>query len=1041
MKAFSKDIFRTIKGSMGRFMAIFLIVGLGSGFYAALNMVCPDMKYCANNYFDNTNMMDVRIVSTMGLTQDDLSAIKDLDCVDKAALAYETDIYGGLGGKQFSIRVHSLTNDANVNTVELKEGRFPEKSGECVISNDCIIAADKSIGEKISVDECITDIDTTLSVKEFEIVGKVESPLYVSFASPGTSNLGSGQLDEYIYVTEDSFAQDYPYNEVFLTAANAKELDSYSSQYDSLIDSVTTKLKEIAPEREQARYDQLKGDAQSELDEKKKEFEDKRDETNQKLDDAQSQLDSSKAKLDSSKSKLDKTPGQLNEAQEKLDSAQAEIDSGKQQLSQMKSQLADVNSNIDSVNAGLAQIEQAESYGQQSEQMTQQKNELTAQLASLQSAKAQLEAGISQAESSIAAGEAQIAQGNSQLESARSHYSSGLSQYKSGQSQYSSGAQDLAENRTTAETELADAQKKLDEAQEKIDDIEKPEWMVMDRSKIVTAASYESDAERVDNIAKIFPLIFFLVAALVALTTMTRMIEEERLNIGTYKALGYSRAQISRKFLVYALLASAAGAILGIVLLSEILPTVIIVAYSILYRMPHGILMPINLPIAAISFAAGVGITVLVTLASTWASLHENPASLMRPKTGKAGKKILLERIKPIWKKMSFSWKVTTRNIARYKKRSIMTIIGIGGCTALLLTGFGLGDAVNDIIDKQFGQTILYNVTVTENDDLSDEKKQELATLIEDSKELETYTKAEIQPIVSTSDKADGKELNITMVVPEKPSEFDKVWQLRDRTSKQNFEISDDGVYICEKLKSLLNVDVGDDVILCTQDDMGNATNQRINAKVAGVFENYVNNYIVCSDKFYNELFKTQAPEYSSYYGKLKNETADRDGFAEKLKATDSVKTITYNDEVIDTYRTALSSVNMVVIVLVVCAALLAFVVLYNLNNINICERRREIATLQVLGFMRKEVEMYIYRETIVLTIVGCLVGLLFGIWLEGFVVNSAESDYFMFGKEIHALSFLISGVITVAFSLFVMFVMRRKFDKVDMVESLKSAE
>ena len=279
------------------------------------------------------------------------------------------------------------------------------------------------------------------------------------------------------------------------------------------------------------------------------------------------------------------------------------------------------------------------------------------------------------------------------------------------------------------------------------------------------------------------------------------------------------------------------------------------------------------------------------------------------------------------------------------------------------------------------------------------------------------------------------------MVVPEKTSEFDKVWKLRDRASQQDFEISNDGVYICEKMKTVLNVDVGDEIILCTQDDMGNATSQRINAKVAGVFENYVNNYLVCSEKFYNELFETETPEFSSYYGKLKNENADRDAFAEKLKATGSVKTITYNDEVIDIYRTALSSVNMVVIVLVVCAALLAFIVLYNLNNINICERRREIATLQVLGFMRKEVEMYIYRETIVLTIVGCLVGLLFGIWLEGFVVNSAEGDYFMFGKQIHALSFLISAVITVAFSLFVMFVMRRKFDKVDMVESLKSAE
>ena len=1029
MNSFAKDIARTIRKSLGRFLALFLIVALGCGFYGALRMTGTDMRLTIDKYYDDSNLMDVRVVSTIGLESSDLDAVKAVEGVENASLAYETDITGELHGEQITTRVHSLTNDSNINQITLKEGRFPENNNECVISTDCIIGIDKNIGDKIVVDDCISDIDSTLTTREFEIVGKVESPLYVSFTTAGTSNLGSGKLQEYIYVTEDAFAEKYPYNEIFLTVTGAKEDNSHEQVYQDKIDKVISKLNDIAPERKEARVASLKDSAQEELNKNLEEYNNKKAEVDSQLAEAQTTLDNSKATLDSSKATLDQTPAKLQSAQDQLNSARSELESGKETLSSLQKQLDSANENI----ASLEKIMNA--FPEDSSERAQYQAKLT----ELYAGKTQLESLVDQAKAAVEAGQKQISVGESQLTDAKSQYYSGLAQYESGLQQYNTGVSELAEKKATAEKELLDAKTKLDEAQAEIYKIEGSDWLIMDRSKIYSVASFKSDAERVDGIAQIFPLFFFLVAALVALTTMTRMIEEERLNIGTYKALGYSRRRISLKFIVYALLASGLGGVVGVIALSQLLPKIIMVAYSIMYRVPEDHVLVVDPAISAISLGFGIGLTLLVTVIVTWRSMHEEPASLMRPKVDKRGAHILLERFPSLWNKLTFSWKVTFRNLLRYKARSFMTIIGIAGCTALLLTGYGMSNAINDIIDKQYGQTVHYNTTVTENEEVTETQRGEVDQIISDTNQVESSAKAEIDSVVSTC--SGKKDLNVTLVVPENYDQFTKLWTIRNRISKESLKLNDDGVIICEKLANVYGLNVGDEITICEQDDMGNATNRRISVKVSGIFENYVANYIIAPSKVYSKLFYDTEPQYHSYYAKLANDGANRTSFAESARATGAVKTIAYNDEAITTYRNALKSVDMVVIVLVACAAVLAFIVLYNLNNINICERRREIATLQVLGFNDREVEFYIYRETIILTLLGCAAGLIAGILLESFVVTSAEVNQVMFGRDIHLTSFLISSAITIVFSAIVMFVMRRKFTKVDMVESLKSAE
>ncbi|MBQ6395198.1 MAG: ABC transporter permease, partial [Atopobiaceae bacterium] len=558
-----------------------------------------------------------------------------------------------------------------------------------------------------------------------------------------------------------------------------------------------------------------------------------------------------------------------------------------------------------------------------------------------------------------------------------------------------------------------------------------------------SVASYKQNSERIDHIAEVFPLMFFLVAALVALTTMTRMVEEERVEIGTHKALGFTTAQITMKYVSYALLAGLAGSVVGILILSQVLPYVVIIAYNIMYGIPlPPFPIPIDLSIAFMATVAGVGITLIATWGAAAATLREVPAQLMLPRAPAAGKRILLEHITPIWKRMSFTWKVTMRNLFRYKRRLAMTIIGIAGCTALLLTGLGLHDSIWDIIDNQFegpDPIVHYSVMVGFDEEIRPEQREEARKVLEETGEATVLTFAENENMQAGSARSKDN-VAVSVLIPLDCDSFTETITMRDRITGAPIEMDGSSVIITEKAANILGVRAGDTITLYEQDDIGNAIGSGYAFTIDAVTESYVRHFLYVGNDAWKEVMG-EGMEPNMVLANVRDEEEVRLEVSRSLHDVGGISTVSFNSEAIQTYRQSLSSVNMIVVVLVVAAAALAFIVLYNLTNINIVERTREIASLKVLGFTRIDVAIYVFREVFLLVIMGAVLGLGLGTVLEGFVVKAAEVDVVMFGRDIHPPSYLIAFVVTLVFTGLVMLAMLPKLRSIDMVESLKSVD
>ncbi|MFQ7064069.1 MAG: FtsX-like permease family protein [Eggerthella lenta] len=1174
--AFNTETLRSITHSLGRFLAIAAIVALGTGFYAGLRMTAPDMKLAADEYFDGTSLMDIRVLSTLGLTDDDIAALRHVEGVEAVMPARETDVMASIDGEQYATRVHSLpdaarTSDTSdgvharsddpdyLNRPLLVRGSWPQKTGECVLSANLVENDAIAVGDTLTITEGVQDVDQTLVTRTYTVTGFVNAPYYATSSSMGETTLGSGSIQQYMYVPESDFSADLPYTEAYLAVRGVANERASSDAYQRLVDEVADRIKALAPEREQARVDQLKSDAQKELDEKRADYERERADAQSQLDDAKRQLDDAAATIAASEQELAdgqaaydsgaselasrraSAQAQLDDAERQIAEGQAQLDAQRPQLDDAAGQLqaaraqwqqgadalaaawgdwqrqsdeldagitraqagvADAAAGVDRIQKGIDALEEqikqldpdkdaqkiAELRAEQDALKAQQQDlraqmalvqatlddlvnvqkpkleaaraelqgkqdvldsskvELEQQQAAYEGGKAQFDASarkLDQARADLASSrsqaDAQIAAAQQQLDDAAARLQDGRAQLEQGRADYDSGLAEYEQKKSDADAQLADAERRLDDAQKQIDDLERPEWLVMDRTANYGAASFEADADRVDSIAAVFPFIFFLVAALVALTTMTRMVEEERALIGTFKALGYRRTRIASKYLAYAAAASGIGSILGILALSQVLPAVIMKAYGIIYFVPE---LPLPLPVdpgfAGLAAGLGVGVTLFATWAAVAATLRERPAQLMLPRAPKAGKRIVLERIGPLWRHLSFSWKVTFRNLFRYKKRFVMTVIGIAGCTALLLTGLGLSNAINDIIDKQFGEITKYNAVVTLADDLSSEEQRRIDDLLDDGSLVTAHTLAMRQNMLAGGPDEQGKRMEL--VVPEDPASFDRFVALNTRVGHHPVKLDDDGFVLTEKLAAELGVRAGDAVTLTEQDAIGNATGTSYEATVTGIVENYVYHYAYMGPALYEQLMG-KAPDYRTVLAVTTSDPDLRVQFSNDLLAAGGVKTVAYNDETIDAYRDMMSSVNMIVVVLVTAAAALAFIVLYNLTNINITERMREIATLKVLGFTPREMNAYIFREIFLLAAIGCAVGLVLGVWMEGFVVVTAEVDQIMFGRAIHPTSFLLAFLLTMLFTVLVMLAMRGKLRRIDMVESLKSNE
>ena len=1039
IRAFHAEVRRSIVQSLGRFLAIAVIVALGAGFFAGLRMTSVDMHLSADTFYDETNFSDIRVASTLGVDEEELQMLAATEGVEAVQPQREADSYAEANGARYVVRFEDIQGDgsgmagpspSSINRPQLVEGAWPTNADECVVSADAVLDVPLEVGGTLTLQAAPDNSSSsdTLASKEFVIVGKVRSPYYVSTTSFGTTELGDGRVDTYAFVAQDAFDESQPYTGAYLTVAGARDLLYPSDAYDAVVDPVVARLEDAADDFKESRLSAVKGKAQRELDDKRADFEREKADAEDKLDDARQKLEAAKRQLDSSKAQLDASAEQLSQSRAQLASAKAQLDANAADIAQARTQVAAGRNQLDEARAKLDALVAAGMATH--EQLASQYAELDAQAAQLDAAQQR----IAEYDKAYAAYE----EGTAKLEAGQRRYDEGIAQYEAGLESYEQGRAEYEANLSKAQSEFADAARKLDDAQADIDAIESPSWYVLDRSKNVGAQSHISDAERIERIAQVFPLIFFLVAALVALTTMTRMVEEERVLIGTHKALGYRNATIISKYFVYAFVASAAGAVVGIGVFSQLLPSLIIRAYGTIYAIPV-VVTPLDIPIALASFGLGVGITVGTTWLAAAATLRESPAALMLPRAPKPGKRILLERIGPLWRRLSFTGKVTARNLFRYKRRFFMAVIGIAGCTALLLTGLGLHDGINDILGKQFGELLHYNMTVQVDKDQTNAESDATLETIGQSPLVERMTAVQMEPAIVRSANSD-KDERATTVVPQDAAELPEYVTLRTRQGHEPLYLGDEGAFVSEKLASQLGVGVGDTIEVFEQNSVGDATGEGHPVKVAGVAEYYTGQYVYLTPGCYETAYG-EAPVFTSYLAAAPGTLEQRTGLQNQLLDIGHVQVVSYYDEVVGTYQKMLETVDSVVWILVVAAAALAFVVLYNLTNINITERIREIATLKVLGFTPAEVSAYIFRETFLLTLFGALLGCVLGVGMESFVITTAEVDQMMFGREIHLLSFAIAFVLTLAFSLLVMLFMKRKLDRVDMVESLKSVE
>lgn len=1039
-KALRKDFYMEIRRSIGRFMSIFFIVAIGCAFFSGIRASEPDMRYSGDTYFDNRNMMDIQVISTLGLTDDDLQVIEDVDGVDAAEGGYSVDVLSSEGDNQIAVHVMSLL--PTMNKVQLEDGRLPEAEDECAVDVDYLNESSLKIGDKITLssgsDDEVTD---TLKTDTFTITGAVSSPNYISFQR-GSTTIGNGSVTAFIVVPEKSFALDV-YTEIYAQVDGAKEMTAFTDEYDDRVQEVIDKIEEIKDEREQIRYDEIVDeanealeDARQQVTDAEKELEDGKAEAQAELADARQQLEDAQAEVDSGRQELESSKQQLESSRQQLKDSQAQVDQGQEELN---ANIDALNEQIDELNAAKEQYNALAASGATDDVTIATLNAMYEEIQKGESAVAQAQAQIDAAKAELESGQQQINSGWDQITQGEQKISDSEAQLADAEAEIADGWEEYYEGEAEAEQEIADGEQKIADAKEEladaeaeINDLEKPEWYIYDRSNLPDYTGYGENADRMRAIGEVFPAIFFLVAALISLTTMTRMVEEQRTQIGTLKALGYEKHSIAGKYLGYALLATVSGSVVGILFGEKVFPYIIINAYGIMYQHMHDIVIPYNLGYGLGAAAAALASTLLATILSCYKELREQAAELMRPPTPKQGQRVLLERVTFIWKRLNFSWKASIRNLVRYKKRLFMTIFGIGGCMALMLVGFGLKDSIFAIVDIQYGEIQLYDGNIILTDDATDEEKSNILTELDKDSAMTGSTEGLLTQITV----GNGDEWHdVYLDVPKDVEEFSEFVVLQDRVTNEKYELDDSGAVLTEKMAKELDVKPGDTITI-RDEDRGD-----LKVEISAVCENYMGHYLYMTPAYYEKVYG-ETPDYNSIFYKTADRiTEEAERIGEEALAMPGTLSISYTTDLREQVDNMLGALDEVIVVLIISAGMLAFVVLYNLNNINITERQRELATLKVLGFYNGEVAMYVYRENIVLTILGAIFGIILGKILHGFIIVTVEIESVMFGRNIDLSSFVYGFLLTLLFSLLVNGAMYFKLKKINMVESLKSVE
>ena len=1098
-KTYLKNILREVRRIKGRFVSFFGIILLGVMMLTGLMSVAPDMRAAGQAYFSQQNLFDLRVLSTLGLSEEDVEAIaategvktvmpvKWVDC----EATYKTSV-------SMVTRVQELPEDPlaeteeNLNRLQLKEGRMPEAPGECVVQV-LRFGANVQLGGTLTLMEENDAFEGTT----FQIVGIVQDPMHFSVDAE-SSTAGNGTLDTLVYLPAGSFTTDY-YTACYLSVEGADQWDNYSDEYEAAVEPVAQRLEKLGEVQSVRRREELIQDARDALEDARAELETQTADAEEQLAAGQAQLDEAEAILKSSLAELQQGEKEYSAGQAQLSAQKAALPEtmeqsadqilvGQDQILEFEDQIEQIKllvsvQQVAQPMLGYAEtilnnarnaLEEAEpedvNYTELRDILDRAQNLYDTTKAQLDGYQAQLDEGkkqmyaqglisspdlsneemLTQAQASLRQMKLALLDGQLSLttgtvtawtafEQAQAQLSAARSQLNAGWTEYDEGAQALelakaefASQKAEAEAKLADAQRQLNEAEEQVDEIAAASWYVLDRDTVTSLVTFEQNADRIESIARVFPVFFFLVAALVAITTMTRMVGENRLQMGTLKALGYSNAAIAGKYLAYGLAVSLLGCGVGMLLGFTVMPSVIWYAYSIMYQLPTFRLM-FYPSLMVIALAVSVGIIGLTTLGACRASLKEKAAALLLPQAPAAGKRIWLEYIGPVWRRMPFSRKTTARNLFRYKRRFFMTVLGVAGCTALLLIGFGLQDSIMDIVNKQVTELNHSDLTITLTSEKALTQEQGLGQMLDESSAVESWGAFYTRTVSIYN--ADGQEGSVTAITAEDPNLLTTYFTFRQRRGGAEIPFETGSAILTEKTAEILGLTVGESFWVQAADG------SRIEMTLTGITENYLFTRIFLSQELMEEIVGGEL-EWNTVYAVSSCPTdSDRSVLSTQILSCSYVSAASFIEDTTGTFNNTISCINYVVLLIIGCAAALAAVVLYNLISVNLGERKKELATIKVLGFYDKEVYQYIFREIRWLSLIGSAVGLALGVPMHQFIIRTVEIDQMMFIRTISPLSFLYSVVLTLVFTEIVCLAMRRHVRKISMVESMKAPE
>jgi putative ABC transport system permease protein len=991
---------------------------VGVGFYAGIQMTAPNVIAVADSYYTDHKLMDFRIVSSMGLTDDDVNMLKQLDYVCDVVPSYSLDVQSKGGN---TIRIHAI--EETVNTVKLTEGQMPNLDTECVADSRSY-----KIGDKIEV---TTDVDDKIKNTEFTVVGLIESVLYLA-EDYGSTTVGNGKLSSFMFINKNNFSLDV-YIEIYIIVAKTdNDIIAYSDGYKALTLKLEDELNRIKHDRENARYYEIYNEAKKLVEEKENELKIEKVKAEKEFYDAKNELDENAQKIQKAKNEIAEKEAELADT---VKTQNVEFDVAKQKVADGWEEI-----NFALSQAGITQ----EEIGSKIDELHLAINSMEIQLGSLPvgsfeyivlnaTIEQYLEVlwGIEQLKSAMdTLGEQEkqlndgIAVFNAEIENAKKAIENAKNELATNEKKLNAGYKEYYDNLEKFDAEIADAVKKIEEAKSDLSTMEQPVWYISDRKAAVGYDELESSIQIVAIIATVFPLFFILISMLMTSNSMARMITEERSELGTLTSLGYNDKNIISTYILYVLSASGLGATIGFFIGCRVIPPLI--WYNFVYILPP-LILQYNMRTFGIILAITFALMSFVTIVTCNRELKQKPATLLRPLPPKQGQQIVFEKITFIWKRLSFTWKITIRNMFRYKKRAFMTIVGVAGCAALLLVAFGVYDGMNGIAQKQYGDIMRYdNMIILKNETQTIDN--ELKMLLDRQQVIEPLLIKQSACKVEINQKL----LDTFLIVPQNDTLFEKYFNLKSTLNEKDIVLNDGDVIITQRIATVYKLKNGDIITIKDTD------NNHYNLTVTDVAENYITNYIYINAPTYEELTGNSVT-FNIIVSN--NNNAEKTNLAENLIDSGFAINVFFSKDTVENAKDTVNRLNGVIILVLVVASILAIVVLYNLTAINISERTREIATLKVLGFRDSETNAYIYREAFILTAISIIIGMILGIILHNFVLELIEINAISLYKNIKATSFIISCTITIAISILMQTITYFKLKKINMIESLKNIE